>query len=49
MRHRNKTKKLGRTKAHRKMTLQNLATAMVDPSGSPKGRLGPNRPVPSLR
>ncbi|UCF63168.1 MAG: 50S ribosomal protein L17 [bacterium] len=30
MRHRNKTKKLGRTKAHRKMTLQNLATAMVD-------------------
>jgi large subunit ribosomal protein L17 len=30
MRHRNKTKKLGRTKAHRKATLMNLASAIID-------------------
>ncbi len=30
MRHRNKTKKLGRTKAHRKVTLRNLATAILE-------------------
>ncbi len=30
MRHRNKTKKLGRTKAHRKATLMNLASAIIN-------------------